>query len=73
MNKNIDISIKNKSLPDIINMFIEYNGEQHYNPVMFGGMSKIKATLTFNEQCIRDANFRKYCIENNFFLQEINR
>lgn len=52
-------------LPDY-NVFIEYNGEQHYIPIeYFGG------ELQFNKQLTRDNNLRLYCNNNNIQLIEI--
>lgn len=49
------------------NIFIEYNGEQHYVPIEhFGG------ELQFSEQQIRDQDLKNYCIENNIKLLEIS-
>lgn len=49
------------------NMFIEYNGEQHYKPVKhFGGEIK------FNHQKERDKYVRKYAESNNIKLLEIS-
>ena len=48
------------------NIFIEYNGMQHYIPVEhFGG------ELKFQQQKKRDQYVRNYCIENNIQLLEI--
>lgn len=52
-------------LPDY-NLFIEYNGEQHYIPIKhFGGQ------ITFEHQQKRDQYVRSYCKENNIKLLEI--
>lgn len=52
-------------LPDY-NLFIEYNGKQHYVPIeYFGGK------LRFNDQLNRDDNLKKYCKDNNIKLLEI--
>lgn len=49
-----------------LNLFIEYNGIQHYTPIeYFGGK------LQFNKQQERDMAVRKYCIDNNINLVEI--
>ena len=49
------------------NLFIEYNGIQHYKPVKhFGGENK------FIQQQIRDQKVRAYCQSNNINLLEIN-
>lgn len=53
-------------LPDY-NMFIEYNGEQHYVPKdYFGGQ------ITFQKQVERDNLLRKYCKDNDINLVEIS-
>ena len=52
-------------LPDY-NLFIEYNGEQHYISVKaFGG------ELTLNDQKLRDEQLRTYCEVNDIYLLEI--
>lgn len=52
-------------LPDY-NIFIEFNGEQHYVPKeYFGG------ELIFNQQIQRDAWVRYFCSQNNIKLIEI--
>lgn len=49
------------------NLFIEYNGIQHYEPIKhFGGENK------FIQQQIRDQKVRAYCQSNNINLLEIN-
>lgn len=52
-------------LPDY-NLFIEYNGKQHYKPVHFYG-----GELKFEHQQKRDEYVRNYCKENNVILLEI--
>lgn len=48
------------------NLFIEYNGEQHYKPIKyFGGQ------LKFEKQLQRDEYVRQYCKDNNIRLIEI--
>lgn len=48
------------------NLFIEYNGRQHYMPVeFFGGES------AFIKQSIRDEELRNYCRRKNINLLEI--
>ena len=48
------------------NLFIEYNGRQHYMPVEhFGGK------LQFSRQQLRDEYVRQYCLENNIALLEL--
>lgn len=67
--KEINISEKTYIdfyLPDY-NMFIEYNGEQHYIPIQyFGGQ------LAFEHQIKRDNYVRDYCNINNINLLEIS-
>ena len=65
-----NFSLQNKMfidfyLPDY-NLFIEYNGKQHYIPIeYFGG------ELQFNKQQIRDEELREYCKLNNIKLLEL--
>ncbi len=54
------------------NVFIEYNGEQHYKPVKFGGMSNKVAMEKFEEQKIRDESLRTYCKNKSIHLLEID-
>lgn len=48
------------------NICIEYDGEQHYNPIKYFGGIK-----TFNKLKIRDKIKNKYCIQNNIKLIRI--
>ena len=49
------------------NIFIEYNGRQHYKPItVFGGQD------TFQKQTERDSALRQYCKEHNYTLIEID-
>lgn len=50
---------------------IEVNGEQHYHPVTFGGISLKKAVEKFNKQVIMDEKKDKYCSNNNINLIKI--
>lgn len=50
---------------------IEVNGEQHYHPVTFGGISLKKAVEKFNKQVIMDEKKDKYCSSNNINLIKI--
>lgn len=53
-------------LPEL-NTCIEYQGEQHYNPIsIFGGEDALK------KQIIKDQVKRKYCTENNIKLLEVS-
>lgn len=57
----VDFYIPNK------NIFIEYNGEQHYSPYKhFGGVTRYK------KQKARDESLRQYCIKHNINLIEIS-
>ena len=47
---------------------IEVNGEQHYFPVRFGGITLSKAQENFKKQKIRDDIKKEYCIKNNIKL-----
>lgn len=53
-------------LPDY-NLFIEYNGEQHYEDVDYF----FDDNFTFEDQQIRDQTLRDYCRKNNIQLLEI--
>jgi hypothetical protein len=59
------LEIKNKKI------IIEYNGQQHYYPVRFAGISKYKSEKNLIKQQKRDEELRQYCKENNIFLLEI--
>lgn len=48
------------------NLFIEYNGRQHYQPVEFFGGEK-----AFKIQSIRDSELREYCKKKHIQLLEI--
>lgn len=52
-------------------VIIEYNGEQHYKPVRFNGISQYRANNCFKKQKIRDRQLRNYCKKNNIYLLEI--
>lgn len=64
--KRIDFYIKS------LNLFIEFNGPQHYAPVIFPGQTKEQSLIKFEEQIIRDGLLREYCENNNVNLLEIN-
>jgi Zn ribbon nucleic-acid-binding protein len=57
-------------LPDY-NLLIEYDGEQHFEPVTFGGIPQEKALKNFKKQEIRDKIKNDYCILNNLPLLRI--
>ena len=50
---------------------IEFDGEQHFKPVQFAGISLKKAEDNFKEQLIKDAIKDKYCEDNNIELIRI--
>lgn len=53
------------------NIIIEYNGQQHYEPVKFGGYGDKTYILRFENQKKRDINLRKYAKSNKIKLLEI--
>ena len=53
------------------NMCIEYDGEHHYKPTRFGGMSKEKAKDRFEFQQQKDKIKNRYCQENKIKLLRI--
>lgn len=55
-----------------LNLFIEYNGDQHYEPVTFGGSNLELAKKAFKKRQIRDHQLRDYCKTNNINLLEID-
>lgn len=50
------------------NIAIECQGEQHYEPVKFGGISEEKAIKKFESQKQRDIEKQKLCLDNNIEL-----
>jgi hypothetical protein len=54
------------------NLYIEYNGRQHYEPVRFGGTSVEQAEINFQNQQIRDQQVRKFASMNNTEIYEID-
>lgn len=56
---------------NLYNTAIELQGQHHYNPVTYGGMSKEKAQENFIKQKIKDQIKRDYCKNNNIKLIEI--
>ena len=50
------------------NIAFEYQGQQHYYPVNFGGMSDKEAKKEFEESRIRDNIKKDYCRKNNIKL-----
>ena len=57
-------------LPDK-NIAIEYDGQQHFYPVTFGGISKEAAEENFKENQKRDEIKTNFCLENNIKLIRI--
>lgn len=53
------------------NTTIELQGQHHYYPVTYGGISKEKAQENFTKQKIKDQIKRDYCQNNNIKLIEI--
>lgn len=54
-------------------IIIEYNGGQHYHPVIFhAGMTKEDAKESFEKQILRDAYVREFCKNNGLKLIEID-
>jgi hypothetical protein len=72
----INLPSKQKLFPDYhlpdLNIIIEYNGAQHYQPIQFGSMTKEDARIGFEDQLIRDELMREYCRNNNISLLEID-
>jgi len=53
------------------NMAIEYDGQQHYFPVQFGGISLGEAIKEYHKNKIRDSVKNKYCKNNGINLIRI--
>jgi very-short-patch-repair endonuclease len=51
-----------------INLIIEYNGKQHYQPVTFGGISQKRAIVNFDKQQARDQYLQQFCDQNGITL-----
>jgi len=49
-------------------MILEYNGDQHYRPVKFGGISIERANLNFAKQQVRDKSIEAFCDDNKIKL-----
>lgn len=54
-----------------LNIGVEYQGEQHYRPVDFGGKGKKESKKQFRENQYRDELKRQKCKENNCILLEM--
>lgn len=57
-------------LPDY-NLIIEYDGEQHYFPVNFGGWDELELHRQFKKTQEHDKIKEKYCTDNNINLLRI--
>lgn len=64
-----DFAIFNKN-NDLL-FLIEYDGQQHFNPVNFGGISDEMAKFYLKETQIRDEIKNEYCKINNILLLRI--
>lgn len=64
-----DFCIINKDTKEIY--FIEYNGQQHYEPTIFGNMSKEVSVSNFERQKKRDSWVRDFCKNKNITLIEL--
>lgn len=53
------------------NFLIEYDGEQHFFPVQFAGMSLERNVIQYLNTLKRDSIKNKYCKDNNIFLLRI--
>jgi hypothetical protein len=48
--------------------FIERNGEQHYMPICFNGLSRTIANRNYEKQVIKDKQLKEFCEEYNIKL-----
>ncbi len=53
------------------NICIEYDGEQHYFPIRFRGVSEVDSTTSFNTTVSHDCIKTKYCLDNKIPLIRI--
>lgn len=65
-----DFAIYDKN--NILVCLIEYQGQQHYYPVCFGGMSLEQAESNFAISIKRDEIKEKFCIRNEICLIKLN-
>ena len=56
---------------DDIKLMIEYDGEQHFKPVRFGGISLERANRNLKWQQFKDRLDSKFCKENGIILHRI--
>lgn len=54
------------------NICIEYQGEQHFKPCTFGGITQLQAEYNLEQQQIRDKIKKKFCQENKIKLITIS-
>ena len=54
-----------------LSFLIEYDGEQHFYPVRFNGMTVEKSLVAFEENKLRDEIKNEYCTNNNILLLRI--
>ena len=62
-----DFIIKTNDEP----LFIEYDGQQHFKPATFGGISKEKAECAFEKTKKHDKIKDDYCNDNGYLLLRI--
>ena len=55
-----------------LNLIIEVDGQGHYYPVRFNGISKKKAIENFENTKIRDAEKNKFCKKNKIKILRIS-
>ena len=70
-------NFKNKNFIDFYlpkyNLFLEYNGSQHYSPEYFTSLlGEEKGLKAFKKQQARDQKIKEYCAKNNINLFEID-
>lgn len=53
------------------NLLIEYDGQQHFSPVKFGGITELKAIELFHKAQQRDIMKNKFVAKNNIHLLRI--
>lgn len=53
------------------NICIEYDGEQHFKPITFGGISESEAEINYQETLIKDNLKTEYCKNHNIKLIRI--
>ncbi len=56
---------------DDIKIMVEHDGEQHFEPVRFGGISLKKAKSNFKKLKLKDKLDAQFCKENNILLYRI--